>query len=171
MRFGTSFPGLSNDKKEMIMTAIPSRQAKRPLAWSRALLPALFLGLLPLSASAAPTNTVNAIQTVHPSASVTMYTITVTSTDEFPMTDSLVTLGIGGKEFTNSAYGPGGTTNTLVFSLTSAQFKSLSNGDKIVVYYGADNATIPAAQWSFGTLDLSLLDKPAASTQTPAKGK
>ena len=156
------------------MTALTSRQAKRPLAWSRVLLPAVFLGLLPLSVSAAPTNTVNAIQTMHSSASVTFYSIAVTSTDDFPVTDSIVTLRIGSKEFTNSTYGSGGTLKTLVFNLTSAEFLSLSSGDKMVVYYGQDNASIPAAQWDFGTLDLSQLDKPTASSSSPqaaAKGK
>lgn len=137
-----------------------------------ALLAALALCLLPLgSVSAAPTNTVNAIQTVYTSPSVTTYNITVTSTDDFPMNDSVVTLSIGGKEFINSSYGPGGTLHTLVFSLTRPQFLSLKNGDSVLVYYGADNAAISAAQWNFGTLDLSLLDKPAASTQTVTKKK
>lgn len=168
------------------MTALPPHQA-RTLAWSRTLLPAAaLLGLLPLAAIAAPTNTVQSIVTVQTravqtqapksraalaAALVTTYSITVTSTDDFPMTDSIVTLNIGGKEFTSSAYGPGGAMNTLVFSLTLAQFQSLSNGEKIALYYGQDNATIPAAQWSFGTLDLKQLDKPAASTQIATKGK
>lgn len=157
------------------MTAPLRRQAKRLLAFRHALLPAVFLGLLPLSVSAAPTNTVNAIQTVHPRALATFYSITLTSTDDFPVTDSIVTLRIGSTEFTNSSYGPDGTLKTLVFSLTSAQFQSLSSGDKMVVYYGQDNANIPAAQWDFGTLNLSQLDKPAASASTApqaaAKGK
>lgn len=167
------------------MTALPPRQA-RTLAWSRALLPAALFGLLPLAASAAPTNTVQSIQTVQTRvvqprppksraalavALITTYNITVTSTDDFPMTDSVVTLSIGGKEFINSSYGPGGTLKTLVFSLTRAEFQSLRTGDKIALYYGQDNAAIPAAQWGFGTLDLSRLDKPAASTQTIIKAK
>lgn len=137
-----------------------------------ALLSAIALCLLPLgSVSAAPTNIVNAIQTVHTGPSVITYDITVTSTDEFRMNDSVVTLSIGGKEFINSSYGTDGTLHTLVFSLTRTQFLSLKNGDSMFVYYGADNAAISAARWSFGTLDLSLLDKPAASTQTVTKRK
>ncbi len=181
----------------MTMTALPTRLAKRPLAWSRALLPAVLLGLLPLGAvNAAPQNTVQSIVTVQTKAPqstasqaastqtkspqaraalapalVTTYSITLTSTDDFPMTDSIVTLNIGGKEFTSSTYGPGGAMNTLVFSLTRDQFLSLKTGDKMAVYYGQDNAAIPAAQWNFGTLNLSLLNKPAAAAQTAAKGK
>lgn len=170
----------------MTMTALPSRQA-RTLAWSRALLPAAaLLGLLPLAASAAPTNTVQSIQTVQTRAVqpqapksraalavalVTTYSITVTSTDDFPMNNSVVTLNIGGKAFINSSYGPGGTLKTLVFSLTRTEFQGLKTGDPVLVYYGQDNAAIPAAQWGFGTLNLSMLDKPAASTQTVLKGK
>lgn len=164
-------PGWLEDKKEMTMTAPIRHQAKRLLALRHSLLPAVFLGLLPLSASAAPTNTVNAIQTVHTGPSVITYNVTVTSSDDFPMNDSVVTLSIGGKEFINSTYGPDGTLHTLVFSLTRLQFLSLKNGDPVLVYYGASNAAISAAQWKFGTLDLSLLDKPAASTPTSAKGK
>lgn len=168
------------------MTALTPRQAQRPLAWSRVLLPAALLGLLPLAASAAPSNTVQSIQTVEtqvqpPQASksrmaklaapLTTYNITVTSTDDFPMTDSIVTLSIGGKEFTSSAYAPGGAMNTLVFSLTRAQFQSLSTGDKIALYYGADNAALPAAQWNFGTLDLSRLDKPGTAAAKSVKAQ
>lgn len=173
------------------MTATTPRQAKRTLALRRALLPAVLLGLLPLGASAAPTNTVQSIVTVQTKApqpktpqpkalqtraalavaQVTTYSITLTSTDDFPMTDSIVTLNIGGKEFTSSAYAPGGAMNTLVFSLTRAQFLSLSTGDKIALYYGQDNAAIPAAQWSFGKLDLTMLDKKAAPAPTAPKGK
>ncbi len=138
----------------------------------RMLLPALLLCLFPLKgASAAPQNTVTAIKTVHTGASVITYNITVTSSDEFPMNDSVVTLSIGGKEFINSSYGSDGTLHTLVFSLTRLQFLSLKSGAPVLVYYGASNAAISAAQWNFGSLDLSLLDKPAASTPTAAKGK
>ncbi len=153
----------------------------------RALLPALALCLLPLgSVFAAPTNTIQSIKTVQTRvvqirapqsraalavALVTTYDVTVSSTDDFPMNDSVVTLSIGGKEFINSSYGLGGTLKTLVFSLTRPQFQSLKTGDPVLVYYGQDNAALPAAQWGFGTLNLSMLDKPAASTQTIIKVK
>lgn len=141
----------------------------------RMLLPALLLCLLPCGAFAAgttaPQNAIRAIQTVHTGRSVITYSITLTSTAEFPMNDSVVTLSIGGKEFINSTYAPGGTLNTLVFSLTRAQFLSLKSGAPVAVYYGQDNAALPDAQWNFGKLDLSLLDKKSASAQTAPKGK
>lgn len=146
------------------MTALTGRRAKRTLAWSRALLPTLLFCLLPLggvcpASAAPPLNSIRSIRTVVTGGRVITYDITLTSSAEFPMNDSVVTLSIGGKEFINSSYGTDGTLNTLVFSLTRSQFQSLKNGAPVVVYYGADNAAIPAAQWNFGTLDLGLLDQ------------
>lgn len=154
------------------MTALTERRATRAPARSRALLPALLFCLLPLGAAApagadAPQNSIRSIRTVHTGRLVT-YDITVTSSAEFPMNDSVVTLSIGGKEFINSSYAPGGTLNTLVFSLTRSQFQSLKNGAPVAVYYGQDNAAIPAAQWNFGTLDMGLLDKGTISA-TPTR--
>lgn len=138
----------------------------------RMLLPALLLCLFPLKAAfCAPQNAVTAIKTVRSNPSIVTYNITVTSTDEFPMNDSVVTLSVGGKEFINSSYGPDGTLHSLVFSLTRTQFLGLKTGDPVLVYYGASNAALSAAQWDFGTLDLSLLDKPAATTPTATPGK
>lgn len=146
----------------------------------RALVPALLFCLLPLGAlpagAAAPQNSIVSLQTVH-TGQLISYDIVVTSTAEFPMGDAIVTLNIGGAEFINSHYAPGGTLNTLVFSLTRAQFLSLKNGAPVAVYYGADNAAIPAAQWQFGALNTALLDKgvllksPAAPAKpTPLSG-
>ncbi len=168
------------------MSALTERQAKRMLARPRALPPLLFpallccllpLGSVPASADA-PQNSIRSIRSVVTGGRLTTYDITVTSTAEFPMGDAVVTLSIGGKEFINSSYAPGGTLNSLVFSLTRSQFLSLKNGAPVAVYYGADNAALPAAQWNFGTLDLRLLNRgvisrpisslPAASQQ---KGK
>ena len=146
------------------MTALTERRAKRTLAWSRALLPALFFCLLSLGAACpvgavTPVNSIRSIRTVRTGGRLVTYDITLTSSAEFPMNDSVVTLSIGGREFINSSYGSDGTLNTLVFSLTRSEFQSLKNGAPVVVYYGEDNAAIPAAQWNFGTLDLGLLDR------------
>ena len=152
-------------------SARPKRPAptacRRPFFPSRtfpALLAAAFACLLPLSAALparadAPKNSIVAIRSVVDGRRPATYNITVTSTAEFPMNNSVVTLSIGGQEFINSSYAPGGTLNTLVFSLTRSQFLSLKSGASVVVYYGADNAALPAAQWSFGPLDLSMLDR------------
>lgn len=144
------------------MTSPLKRRAGRAPARSRVLVSAL-LCLLPLGAAlpagaAAPQNTIVSLQTVH-TGKLISYDIAVTSTAEFPMGDAIVTLNIGGVEFINSHYAPGGTLNTLVFSLTRAQFLSLKNGAAVSVYYGADNAAIPAAQWQFGALNTAMLDK------------
>lgn len=153
------------------MTSFLKHRAGRTPARSRALVPALFFCLLPLGAAlpagaATPQNSIVSLQTVRTGPLVS-YDIAVTSTAEFPMGDAVVTLNIGGAEFINSRYAPGGTLNTLVFSLTRAQFLSLKNGAPVSVYYGADNAAIPAAQWQFGALNTAMLDKKAAVRQTP----
>ena len=157
------------------MIESPERRAKRLPARIGALLPALIVCLLPLNAAfsagaAIPKNSIRSIRTVH-TGRITTYDITLTSASEFPMNDSVVTLSIGGKEFINSSYAPGGTLNTLVFSLTRSQFQSLKSGAAVVVYYGGDNAAIPAAQWNFGTLNLKMLDKGTLVLQTAQKGQ
>ena len=154
------------------MTFPLKRQAGRTPARSRALVPALLFCLLPLgtalpAGAAAPQNSIVSLQTVH-TGKLISYDIAVTSTAEFPMGDAIVTLNIGGAEFINSHYAPGGTLNTLVFSLTRAQFLSLKNGAPVSVYYGADNAAIPAAQWQFGALNTALLDKGVILKLPPA---
>lgn len=164
--------------KGMIMSAFSQQSArlKRPV-----LLAAALACLLPLSAPpptradapkssvAALKNSIVAIRSVVDGRRPTTYTITLTSTAEFPMTNSVVTLNIGGQEFINSSYAPGGSLNTLVFSLTRSQFSSLKSGAPVVVYYGADNAALPAAQWSFGALDLSLLRRVTPISPGPVK--
>jgi hypothetical protein len=152
----------------MGQSALTERPAKRMPAWPR-VLPSLLLPVLlcclPLFGAAlpvganAPQNSISSIRTVVTGGRLTTYDIAVTSTAEFPMGDAVVTLCIGSKEFINSSYAPGGTLNTLVFSLTRSQFLGLKNGAPVAVYYGEDNAAIPAAQWNFGTLNLRLLDR------------
>lgn len=149
------------------MTFPPKRWARRTPARSRALLPALLFCLLPLGGTPAgadaPQNSIVSLQTIR-TGPLTTYDIAVTSTAEFPMDDAIVTLNIGGTEFTNSHYAPSGTLNTLVFSLTRAQFLSLKSGAPVAVYYGADNAAIPAARWQFGALNTAMLDRGIAPT-------
>lgn len=99
-----------------------------------------------------------AMKTVHTGRLIS-YDITVTSPDEFPMRDEIVTLSIGGQTFSNSHYLSGGDLNTLVFSLTQKQFQSFPAGTAAVVYYGQDDAAISKAQWVLGTSDKSILDK------------
>lgn len=154
------------------MTARLARPAKRTLARRSLLLPALLCCLLPFggassAGTAAPVNSINSIRSVLTDGRVTTYDITLTSTAEFPMNDSVVTLSIGGTEFINSSYAPGGTLKSLVFSLTRDQFLKLKNGAPVVVYYGEDSAAISAAQWNFGTLDLGILDQGVIKIPVP----
>lgn len=155
------------------MTALTERRAKRTLAPNHAPLPLIVLGALVLAAvpvigpapvradapKSSPRNSIRSIQTVRIGKMLTTYDITVTSTTEFPMRDEIVTLSIGGQEFNNSHYIPGGDLNTLVFSLTQKQFQSLPPGATAIIYYGRDDAALPQAQWALGTLDKNMLDR------------
>jgi len=163
----------------MTMTPPTERRAARPLAPARALLPASFFCLLCLGAAppaqadspAAAKSSIRSLRTVRTGHALS-YDITVTSTAEFPMRDEIVTLAIGGQEFSNSHYLPGGDLNTLVFSLTPQQFQGLQTGAPAVVYYGRDDAAIPKAQWALGTLNKALLDRvllPAPVKAAPVK--
>lgn len=151
------------------MTPRSERRVKRPLAPNSAPLPLLALGAFFLTAASgsgpvradAPSgshpSSIRSVRTVR-SGRIISYDITVTSTTEFPMRDELVTLDIGGQEFSNSHYLPGGDLNTLVFSLTQKQFQSLPTVAVGVIYYGKDDAALPKAQWAVGTLDKAMLD-------------
>jgi hypothetical protein len=61
--------------------------------------------------------------------------VEIISSQAFPVRDSALTLSIGSKQFTYSRYA---TTDLhrIVFSLTAAEFASLSAGDPVLVQYG-----------------------------------
>ena len=151
----------------------PKRRVSFPTALPTALLCLLPLSALP-AAPAAPAATpgsaassISALKTAR-SGRQTFYEITVTSTAEFPMRDEAVVLAIGGQEFSYSRYLPGGDMNTLVFSVTAKQFAALPSGAAATVYYGHDDAALPAARWNLGSFDKSLLDR--APVGGPAGG-
>ncbi len=76
--------------------------------------------------------------------------IAITSDDAFPARDAMLTLRIGEKSFTLSHY-VGGDWHHVVFSLTDAEFASVSPGDPVTVYYG----TKPTGHvWNCGTLTI-----------------
>ena len=62
--------------------------------------------------------------------------IEITSSQPFPVRDSALTLSIGSRQFTYSRY-LGGDQHRIMFSLTAAEFASLSAGDPVVVQYGS----------------------------------
>ena len=155
------------------MTLRSECRAKRPLAPDRAPSPLAALGVSILASVSVSGLTpaladapagghqgkIVSMQTVHTGRLIS-YDITVTSPDEFPMRDEIVTLSVGGETFSNSHYIPGTDLNTLVFSLTQQQFQSLPTGTAAVVYYGQDDAGILKAQWVLGTSDKGILDIP-----------
>jgi hypothetical protein len=82
--------------------------------------------------------------------------IELTSNREFTAQGELLVLNIAGREFITSRYGAAGDTNTVTFSLTSAEFATLSQGDSIRVYYGAGTNQNGR---NFGNVDKSMLGR------------
>ena len=75
--------------------------------------------------------------------------IEIASDDDFPVRDSLLTLQIGSHSFTVSRYA-GDDLHRVVFSLTAAEFGSLSGTDNVMVYYGKKPR---GAVWQCGPLN------------------
>jgi hypothetical protein len=75
--------------------------------------------------------------------------IEITSPEVFTVRNAMLTLRIGEKYFTLSRYA-GGDLRRVVFSLTDAEFASVSPGDPMTVQYG----TRPMGDiWDCGRLD------------------
>ena len=81
--------------------------------------------------------------------------IEIASAEIFPVRDAMLTLRIGAKYFTLSRY-VGGDLHRVVFSLTDAEFASLSAGDPIMVQYGMQTA---GHVWDCGKLDKQTMVK------------
>ncbi len=81
--------------------------------------------------------------------------IEITSAELFPVRNAMLTLRIGARYFTLSRY-VGGDLHRVVFSLTNAEFASLSAGDPIMVQYGVRTA---GQVWDCGKLDLQIVGK------------
>jgi hypothetical protein len=75
--------------------------------------------------------------------------IEVSSQQAFPVRDSLLTLHIGSQYFTTSRYATD-DLHSVVFSLTAAEYASLSGTDAVIVQYGKHPG---GAIWSCGRLN------------------
>jgi len=81
--------------------------------------------------------------------------IEITSDKPFPARNAMLTLRVGEKSFTLSHY-VGGDWHHVVFSLTDAEFASLSSGDPMLVQYGPK----PLGDvWNIGRLDKQAIGK------------
>jgi hypothetical protein len=81
--------------------------------------------------------------------------IEITSNQPFPVRDAMLTLRVGEKSFTLSHY-VGGDWHHVVFSLTDAEFASLSSGDPMLVQYGPKSL---GDVWNIGRLDKQMTTK------------
>jgi hypothetical protein len=80
--------------------------------------------------------------------------IELTSSREFLPKGEMLVLKVGSQEFSLSRYGEDGSTNRLVFTLTTEQWSLLSTGDPVVVQYGAGAG---ADSRNFGHIDKNML--------------
>ena len=114
---------------------------------------ALFLALAVAGVHAAsqPINTIKSLRTVPGGVELELH-----STREFPVRDEIVILRVGRIECDTCSRSPDdGSLETLIFSLTAAQFAETRSGDVITVRYGRESTDL----WNFGPLDKSLLDR------------
>lgn len=75
--------------------------------------------------------------------------IEVSSNRSFEVANELAVLRVGSREFDLSRYA-GGDTNTLIFTLTAAEYRRLQSGADVAVQYGRGDH--PNKQWIVGTL-------------------
>jgi hypothetical protein len=80
--------------------------------------------------------------------------IELTSNREFLPKGEMLTLKVGSQEFSLSRFGEDGSTNRVIFTLTAEQWSLLSNGDPVVVQYGAGAG---ADSRNFGHIDKNML--------------
>jgi hypothetical protein len=94
-------------------------------------------------------NNVKSIKSSRTNSGQSVVEIELTSNREFLPQGELLTLRIGSNEFTTSRYPATGDTNTLIFTLTAAEFAALKQGDNISVQYGSGDGP---NSWKFGNL-------------------
>ncbi|MBO0857263.1 MAG: hypothetical protein J2P21_02180 [Chloracidobacterium sp.] len=80
--------------------------------------------------------------------------IELTSTREFLPKSEMLTLKVGSQEFSLSRYGDDGSTNHVIFTLTTEQWSLINNGDPIVIQYGSGAG---ADSRNFGHIDKTKL--------------
>jgi hypothetical protein len=90
-------------------------------------------------------NTIDSIRTVQSHVEIQL-----TSSRAFPVRNEIAVLKIGREEVTLSRYPEDGSTNTLIFTLTAAEFDHLQSGDEVTVQYGRYDAV---DRWYYGKLD------------------
>lgn len=97
---------------------------------------------------------VNQIKSMRLVQTQTAVDIELTSNREFVPQGELLVLVIGDREFQVSQYTSNGDTNTIIFTLTAAEFERLSAGSRVSVQYGTG---VKSNAWSFGRLDKNIL--------------
>lgn len=102
------------------------------------------------AAAARPVIAKGRLTAVRPaSAGVSDVEIELESRDQIPVRDALPVLSISGKSFRLSRFPNRGSTFTIAFRLTAADYAALPQGAALVIESGRE-------QWGFGTLDKKL---------------
>ena len=80
--------------------------------------------------------------------------IELTSNREFLPQGELLVLKVGSQEFSLSRYGEDGSTNRVIFTLTTEQWSQINTGDPVVIQYGSGAG---ADSRNFGHIDKNML--------------
>jgi hypothetical protein len=80
--------------------------------------------------------------------------IELTSSREFLPKGELLALKVGSEEINLSRYGEDGSTNRVIFTLTTEQWSRINTGDPVVVQYGSGTG---ADSRNFGHIDKNML--------------
>jgi hypothetical protein len=80
--------------------------------------------------------------------------IELSSNREFLPKGEMLVLKVGSQEFGLSRYGDDGSTNRVIFTLTTEQWSLINNGDPVVIKYGASAG---ADSRNFGHIDKNML--------------
>ena len=102
-------------------------------------------------------NTINSVKSARSSQALpdqSAVEIELTSNREFLPQGELLVLKVGSEEASLSRYGEDGSTNRVIFTLTSEQWSRINTGDTVVVQYGSGNG---ADSRNFGRIDKNML--------------
>jgi len=103
------------------------------------------------------TNTIASVKSTRSSKALANQSgveIELTSSREFLPKGEMLTLKVGSQEVSLSRYGEDGSTNRVIFTLTTEQWSLISTGDPVVVQYSAGAG---ADSRNFGHIDKNML--------------
>jgi hypothetical protein len=110
----------------------------------------------PIDLGASNKDDVNQIKSMRLVQTQATVEIELASNREFVPQGELLVLVIGDQEFPVSQHTSNGDTNTVIFTLTAAEFERLSTDSRVSVQYGSG---VRSNAWNFGRLDKNMLGR------------